>query len=450
MFLFIGLAVQTKYAAVAALPFLIHRRNLKYAWVAVAAMIAPYAPFIGSGWRRLFSSLIDFMGQYAFNGSIHGLARALAGEIGPATSVCKILLFAILLYGVWRFHPSRSGPWRDDPVPGSFFSLGAILLLAPTVHFWYISWIVPFLALRFKLSWLVLCLTASGYFAVNGVFHHTGVWRLPAWIQLVEWLPFYTLFLIDIHLFRKRSGARPRVETPRAVTVITSARNEAERIGACVRSILQDNAVREVIVVDGESGDSTAQRAANAGAAVIAGSADLGKGGGRGGQINAGLAAAKGDIIAVVHADVLAAPGVFTRIRDILARDASIVGGAIGCVFTSPGPLVRLVELANDFRAVFLGISFGDQTQFFRREMVVRNGGFPDIPLMEDVEISLKLSGMGRQVFLFGDFRVSARRWNKKGHKNFTSVLCLTSAYLWRRLRGPVDTRAMYREYYGD
>ncbi len=267
-------------------------------------------------------------------------------------------------------------------------------------------------------------------------------------IQILEWLPFHVLFLWDVVLFIRRTRAPLPAKAPRSVSVIIPTRNEEERIEACIEAIRQDDAVHEVIVVDGGSTDRTAALAAGAGAMVIHGSADPEKGGGRGGQINAGLAPARGDIAAVVHADSLAPPGVFSAVRDILARDATVAGGAIGCVFSSSAPLMRLVEAANDFRAVFLGVSFGDQVQFFRREPVVRQALFPAIPLMEDVEFCPRLSRLGRRVFLFGEVRVSARRWKKTGYGNFISIPLRVAAYLWRRLWGDVDVLAMHRAYY--
>ncbi len=69
---------------------------------------------------------------------------------------------------------------------------------------------------------------------------------------------------------------------------------------------------------------------------------------------------------------------------------------------------------------------------------------------MEDVELSLRLPRLGRQIFLFGEVLMSARRWQSKGYGYSFQVICLVTGYLWQRLRGTPDTLAMYRRYYGD
>jgi hypothetical protein len=99
---------------------------------------------------------------------------------------------------------------------------------------------------------------------------------------------------------------------------------------------------------------------------------------------------------------------------------------------------------------VLTGIAFGDQVQFFRRDAVVCSNLFPAIPLMEDVELSLRLRRMGRTIFLFGNALVSARRWKRKGFFHTVMVIRLLTAYLFQRMRRAPDTVAMYRQYYGD
>ena len=118
-------------------------------------------------------------------------------------------------------------------------------------------------------------------------------------------------------------------------------------------------------------------------------------------------------------------------------------------IFDGKGWGLRLLEVANDLRAVYLGISFGDQVQFFRRRPIVEHDVYPAIPLMEDVELSLRLQGLGRRVFLFGDVVVSARSWQVKGVRRVWPIARLLVAYLGRRMTArPVDAAAMYRRYY--
>jgi GT2 family glycosyltransferase len=173
-------------------------------------------------------------------------------------------------------------------------------------------------------------------------------------------------------------------------------------------------------------------------------------GGGRGGQISAGLGLARCDIVTVVHADTRVPAHIFRQIVDLLQRQPMIAGGAVGSRFASNDWRFRLIEFANDLRAVATGISFGDQVQFFRKRPVVESNGFPDLPLMEDVEFSLRLKRLGRTAYLFGDARVSVRKWQIIGFGHAWTVIRLFSMYLWKRLWQKPDTLDMYHRYYSD
>jgi glycosyltransferase involved in cell wall biosynthesis len=236
---------------------------------------------------------------------------------------------------------------------------------------------------------------------------------------------------------------------PRSISVVIPARNEAARINICIQGLKKNPAVEEIIVVDGGSTDYTIDLAKIAGARVIEQKSSFKADNGRGGLIDMGIRYARSDVVAIVHADTLVTPPTFKKILDVLSKQPIIAGGAVGGVFEGNRGFLRLLEFANDFRAVFFGISFGDQVQFFRRNPVVKQNLFPSIPLMEDVEFSLRMHRMGRQVFLFGSALVSSRRWRTDGFKHSVLVIRLLAAYLWQRLWRKPDTFSLYRRYYG-
>jgi glycosyltransferase involved in cell wall biosynthesis len=217
----------------------------------------------------------------------------------------------------------------------------------------------------------------------------------------------------------------------------------------CIGAIISNHMVHEVIVVDGGSDDRTRERAEALGARLLVHIAPPEKGGGRGGQIKKGVEAAKGDVVAVVHADTRVAPDVFRRMLDALNRNPDVVGGAAGSSFDDGSLGMKLVEFLNAMRAVFFKISFGDQIQFFRRKEIVDFDMYPDIPLMEDVELSLRLCRLGRTVYLFGNSKVSARRWREKGFGNALMVLICFFTYLAQRMWKTPDAITMYNRYYG-
>jgi hypothetical protein len=448
MFFCLGLAIQIKYVALIVLPFFLVRDNWRWIWAALIVIAIPYLFLWDEQWRLFFAALQEFGGQSAFNGSLHAFFYRALGAIAPATSVCKVVLGLALVCGYVYFHPQRDPRFYNDPLSGSFFALGALLLFSPIVHFWYLSWVVIFLPFRPKAAWFLLCLTVTLSLTASAQLPGGGPWNLHPALQALEWLPFLILLVREATLFYQRQQCTFHRETPATISVIIPALNEADWIEGCIAGVSKDPAVCEVIVVDGASLDETADKARRAGARVLANFCPTGSNGGRGGQIATGFNVAKGDVVAVVHADVRVDTLVFSRMLHLLQRQPAVIGGAVGSRFDATGWAYRILELANDLRAVATGISFGDQIQFFRRKALAACGGFPALPLMEDVELGLRLQRLGLTTYLFGTCPVSPRKWQTAGLPQVIKVLRLTGTYLWQRLWGRPDTAAMYRDYY--
>ncbi|MFP4309874.1 MAG: glycosyltransferase [Desulfococcaceae bacterium] len=449
MFVFLGLAVQSKFVAVLALPFLVRWDNLRVLPLFGLAVALPLLPFLDGGLAAVYVGLVRFGGDFAFNGPVHAPLRfwVFDGDMQAAREVCQLLLAAALMLGFALYHPEWSARHRDDPLTGVFFAMGALVLFSPTVHFWYLSWVLILLPLRPVSAWSLASLTAAAYFVAVGISHATGRWRLSAAAQFVEWLPPGLLLVraFFLELFRLRSPKD--TAPPRWISVVIPAVNEARRIGDCVSAVRGSPGVGEIIVVDGGSSDGTAEAARTAGARVLIHAQPPHSGGGRGGQLRAGVLAATGDVVAIVHADTRTTAHTFTRISEALRRNPSLVGGAYGGLFGGTGWRLRALEFANDLRAAW-GVSFGDQVQFFRRRPMVQADLFPDLPLMEDVELSLRMQRLGRVTFLFGDARISARRWTAGLSRRGGLVVRLVATYFFRRLWGTPDTVGMFRRYY--
>jgi rSAM/selenodomain-associated transferase 2 len=163
----------------------------------------------------------------------------------------------------------------------------------------------------------------------------------------------------------------------------------------------------EVIVADGGSSDSTAERARGLADRVIAAPR------GRSLQMNAGAAAAQGDVLLFLHADTRLPENTDGLVLDGLARSGR-AWGRFDVRFDGGG-LLRVVAAMMNLRSRLTGIATGDQALFVTRAAFERVGGFPAIALMEDVALSLRLKHIGRPLALRARVTTSGRRWRRHG-----------------------------------
>ncbi len=193
-----------------------------------------------------------------------------------------------------------------------------------------------------------------------------------------------------------------------SVSVIIPAVNEGVTIGAAIASAWSAGA-EEVIVVDGGSQDETIREARQQGAAVVT------TGRGRALQQNAGAAQARGEVLLFLHADSRLTPSCLSQIRAALAVHAGPVLGAFHQTVDAPGWRYRLLERGNGWRVRLLGLAYGDQGLFVRRSWFDRVGGFPEVPLLEDLMLSRRARSVGPLLLLPGPLITSARRWQRHG-----------------------------------
>jgi rSAM/selenodomain-associated transferase 2 len=118
---------------------------------------------------------------------------------------------------------------------------------------------------------------------------------------------------------------------------------------------------------------------------------------GRARQMNAGARVATGSLLLFLHADTRVPPGFEHPIIHALA-DPSVVGGRFDVQFDNPSPGFRVIAAMMNARSRVSGIFTGDQAIFVRRTTFEALGGYPDIPLMEDIELSRRLKRLGRLV----------------------------------------------------
>lgn len=190
------------------------------------------------------------------------------------------------------------------------------------------------------------------------------------------------------------------------LSVIIPTLNEQELIEAQVRRTASLRGVSEVVVADGGSTDATVARVpALPGVRVVTAPR------GRASQLNAGARAAAGDVLLFLHADVALPDDAGRHVEEALASPRT-VGGAFR-TWTVPDRPTRLGPLLHlaDLRSRYTTAPYGDQAPFVRREAFETLGGFPEQPLMEDLEFSLRLRRLGAIARVPARVQVSGRRF---------------------------------------
>jgi len=203
------------------------------------------------------------------------------------------------------------------------------------------------------------------------------------------------------------------------LSIVVPALNEAARIDACLRALaaLRDRGV-EVIVVDGGSTDGTVATAEPLADRVLQAPR------GRARQMNAGAAQARAETLLFLHADTQLPDDALHAIETALL-DAHTHWGRFDVRIEGRPRLLKLVAWTMNLRSRWGGIATGDQAIFVRRKMFVRIGGFPNQPLMEDIELSRRLRVLAHPVCLRQCVTTSGRRWERDG-------VLRTIALMWR------------------
>ena len=164
----------------------------------------------------------------------------------------------------------------------------------------------------------------------------------------------------------------------------------------------------EVIVSDGGSSDASVDIAERAGCIIVQSLR------GRARQMNAGAERAKGDAMLFLHADTRLPADALTLVRDALC-DGQHAWGRFNVRIAGGRTTLRLVAWMMNERSRCTGIATGDQAMFVTRAAFDGVGGFPDQPLMEDVELSKRLRRISPPACLKQLVTTSARRWETHG-----------------------------------
>jgi len=220
------------------------------------------------------------------------------------------------------------------------------------------------------------------------------------------------------------------------VSVIIPTLDVADRLGPCLGALgaaALSGVIREVIIADGGSTDGIAGVAEAVGARLVTSDA------GRGTQLAAGAAAARGCWLLVLHADSILSEGWDRAVLDHIAGHGA-EAGYFGLRFNDNGVGARMVAGWANLRARLFALPYGDQGLLMPVVLYRDAGGYPDWPLMEDVALVRRI-GRARLRRLPGSITTSAERyrrdgWLRRGVRNLSTLALYFLGVAPERLAG--------------
>ena len=204
------------------------------------------------------------------------------------------------------------------------------------------------------------------------------------------------------------------------VSIIIPTLNAEADLPATLASLmegLQAGVIRDVVVSDGGSCDQTVSMAEAAGAHVVTGVP------GRGGQLRRGVAASTGAWRLVVHADTQLDAGWSNIVQEAMSKQLAGYGRLR---FRAKGFAPAAVAIWANVRSRIFGLPYGDQGLLIPRALYDNVGGYPDIPLMEDVALARALKGRLRSLWFTartGPERYQQCGWARRGARNLLTLI---------------------------
>jgi len=217
----------------------------------------------------------------------------------------------------------------------------------------------------------------------------------------------------DLPVWEREAGQPGELGPPRMSVVIPTL-NEEEHLEATLDSVTREPDI-EVIVVDGGSSDRTAGVALARGARLLTTTAQRAR------QMNAGAAAASAPVLLFLHGDTRLPPGFSGHALELLAGRGT-AAGAFRLAVAGSGWGLRVIEGLANARSRLLHLPYGDQGLFVMADLFHRLGGFPDLPIMEDVVFIRRLRRAGRIAIAPCSALTSDRRWRRLGILRTTLV----------------------------
>jgi hypothetical protein len=422
------LAGLTKYLAFFALPFFINRKTIRYLPPTLLIIAVSYAGIFMLEGSASLGNMGVFLGQFEFYSLTFAPLRFLFGTAGAHTITGLALIFA--MFSLWLT--------RTKPIYAVTPFLLLVTLTSTTIHYWYI---IPLLALNIvwrNRALIILSLAFLPYFEVFGEFVKSGIWQGDIWRQMLTYMIFIFVW------WKELSGQwLPGKKQKLSLGIVVPVLNDAGPLRKLLESFEQFGISKDnVIISDGGSEDESVNTAEEMGFSTI-----ICKDTGRGGQIVEAANRLDTDLIAVIHADTEIEPNLVEKIIDSARSYPDSAGGACYMRYSDGSLRLKLLSMLSNFKSLFFGLSFGDQVQWYRKSRI----DMPDLALMEDVELAVRVNDNGGYAQTRSTVKVSSRRYKEKGIiRVIMSVLRRTPGYLIVRkwTDEMPETKNLYKKYY--
>lgn len=191
-------------------------------------------------------------------------------------------------------------------------------------------------------------------------------------------------------------------------SIIIPTLNEARFIHACLLDLQTLKNKSEIIIVDGGSTDNTLEIAKPLADKIIISSQ------GRAKQMNAGAKLAKGETLVFIHADTFLPENALDLITQALSK-TNPGWGRFNVQLKGNHILLKVIAALMNIRSCLTNIATGDQVLFVSKQLFDKVGGYPDIALMEDIELCTNLKRLSPSICLKAKVTSSGRRWEKNG-----------------------------------
>jgi rSAM/selenodomain-associated transferase 2 len=193
----------------------------------------------------------------------------------------------------------------------------------------------------------------------------------------------------------------------------------------------------EIIFVDGGSCDGSAALVEIAGFSIIHSTA------GRAHQMNIGAAKATGEVMVFLHADTRL-PIDAIQVITHATKDWQHQWGRFDVVITGQSAMLKIVAFMMNCRSRWSSIATGDQAIFIKRSLFICIGGFPEQPLMEDIELCRRLRDNFQPACVREKVFTSGRRWEARGVWRTIFLMWKLRWHYWRGVSAD-EIAAAYR-----